>query len=172
LQFQVAYTWSHMIDNSTADFFSTIIAPRRPQDFRNLPAERSNSILDHRHRLVIATIYDAQWYKHDPSWFKRNLLGNYEIALVFTWESGQWGPPSEWTRFQPERRRGAGSRHIQSGGDTGCWNRRYSRNQQHGLWFTALRRLMASGQSKRPVHCCWLWDGTNSPSLHDSNPAN
>jgi hypothetical protein len=91
LQFQVAYTFSHMIDNSTADFFSTIIAPRRPQDFRNLPGERSNSILDHRHRLVIATIYDAQWFKHDPSWFKRNLLGNYEIAPVFTWESGQWG---------------------------------------------------------------------------------
>ncbi|HJT70969.1 MAG TPA: carboxypeptidase regulatory-like domain-containing protein [Terriglobales bacterium] len=91
LQFQVAYTFSHNIDNSTADFFSTIIAPRRPQDFRNLQAERSNSILDHRHRLTIATLYDVQWYKHDPSWFKRNLLGNYEIAPVFTWESGQWG---------------------------------------------------------------------------------
>jgi hypothetical protein len=91
LQFQVAYTWSHMIDNSTADFFSTIIAPRRPQDFRNLPAERSDSILDHRHRLAISSIYDAQWFKHDPSWFKRNILGNYEIAPVFIWESGQLG---------------------------------------------------------------------------------
>jgi hypothetical protein len=91
LQFQVAYTWSHMIDNSTADFFSTVIAPRRPQDFRNLQAERSNSVLDHRHRLAISTIYDAQWFKHDSSWFKRNLLGNYEIAPVFIWESGQWG---------------------------------------------------------------------------------
>ena len=39
LQFQVAYTWSHMIDNSTADFFSTVIAPRRPQDFNNLRGE-------------------------------------------------------------------------------------------------------------------------------------
>jgi hypothetical protein len=91
LQFQVAYTWSHMIDNSTADFFSTVIAPRRPQDFRNLQAERADSVLDHRHRLAISTIYDAQWFKHDPSWFKRNLLGNYEIAPVFIWESGQWG---------------------------------------------------------------------------------
>jgi hypothetical protein len=91
LQFQVAYTFSHMIDNSTADFFSTVIAPRRPQDFRNLQAERANSVLDHRHRLAISTIYDAQWFKHDSSWFKRNLLGNYEIAPVFIWESGQWG---------------------------------------------------------------------------------
>lgn len=91
LQFQVAYTFSHMIDNSTADFFSTVIAPRRPQDFRNLQAERANSVLDHRHRLAISTIYDAQWFKHDSSWFKRNILGNYEIAPVFIWESGQWG---------------------------------------------------------------------------------
>lgn len=91
LQFQVAYTYSHMIDNSTADFFSTVIAPRRPQDFRNLQAERADSILDHPHRIVISSIYDSQWFKHDPSWFKRNLLGNYEIAPVFTWESGQLG---------------------------------------------------------------------------------
>jgi hypothetical protein len=91
LQFQVAYTFSHMIDNSTADFFSTVIAPRRPQDFRNLQAERADSVLDHRHRIAISTIYDAQWFKHDSSWFKRNVLGNYEIAPVFIWESGQWG---------------------------------------------------------------------------------
>ena len=37
LYFQGAYTYSHLIDNSTADVFSTVIAPRRPQDFRNLP---------------------------------------------------------------------------------------------------------------------------------------
>jgi len=91
LQFQVAYTYSHMIDNSTADFFSTVIAPRRPQDFRNLQAERADSILDHPHRFVLASIYDAQWYKHDPNWFRRNVLGNYEISPVFTWESGQLG---------------------------------------------------------------------------------
>ena len=91
LQFQAAYTFSHMIDNSTADFHSTDIAPRRAQDFQDLGAERANSILDHRHRITIATIYDAPWFKHDSSWVKRNLVGNYEIAPVFTWESGQWG---------------------------------------------------------------------------------
>jgi hypothetical protein len=91
LQFQAGWTWSHTIDNSTADFFSTIISPRRPQDFRNLPAERANSILDHAHRVTLAVIYDAPWYKHSSSWLQRNLLGNYEIAPVFIWESGQWG---------------------------------------------------------------------------------
>src|SRR5579862_1890172 len=91
LQFQAAYTWSHTIDNSTADFHSTDISPRRPQDFRNLAAERSNSILDHAHRLTITTIYDAPWYKGNANWLKKNVLGNYEIAPVYTYESGQWG---------------------------------------------------------------------------------
>ena len=91
LQFQAAYTFSHTIDNSTADFFSTIIAPRRPQDFRDLPAERSNSILDHRHRISISAVYEVPFYKNSSSWLKRNVLGNYEIAPIYTWESGQWG---------------------------------------------------------------------------------
>ena len=91
LQFQAAYTFSHTIDNSTADFHSTDITPRRPQNFQDLPAERGNSLLDHRHRVTISTIYDVPWNKTSSSWLKRNLLGNYEIAPVFTWESGQWG---------------------------------------------------------------------------------
>jgi hypothetical protein len=90
LQFQAAYTFSHNIDNSTADFFSTIVAPRRPQDFRDLPAERGNSVLDHRHRFTLSAIYDVPWFKHG-NWFMKNVVGNYEIAPVYTWESGQWG---------------------------------------------------------------------------------
>jgi hypothetical protein len=91
LMFQAAYTWSHTIDNSTADFHSTDISPRRPQDFQDLPAERANSILDHAHRLTMAVIYDAPWFAHDSSWMKRNIIGNYEFDPVYTWESGQWG---------------------------------------------------------------------------------
>ena len=33
LQFLMAYTWSHNIDNSTAEFNTTMLTPRRPQDF-------------------------------------------------------------------------------------------------------------------------------------------
>ena len=91
LTFQAAWTWSHLIDNSTADFHSTDISPRRPQDFQDLPAERANSILDHAHRITMAVIYDAPWFAHDSSWIKRNVLGNYEFAPIYTWESGQWG---------------------------------------------------------------------------------
>ncbi len=91
LQFQAAWTWSHTIDNATADFFSTVISPRRPQDFRDLAAERGNSLLDHDHRLTIQAIYEVPWYAHSSSWLARNLLGNYEIAPVYTYETGQWG---------------------------------------------------------------------------------
>lgn len=93
LQFQAAYTYSHAIDNSTADFFSTVIAPRRPQDFRNLPGERGNSLLDHRHRFTLSLVYDLPFNRTSSSWVRRNLLGNYEIAPVFTYETGQWGTP-------------------------------------------------------------------------------
>jgi hypothetical protein len=91
LQFQAAWTWSHTIDNSTADFFSTVITPRRPQDFHNLPAERANSLLDHAHRLTIQVSYDVPWFAHDSNWFKKNILGNYQILPVYTYETGQWG---------------------------------------------------------------------------------
>jgi len=33
LQFVSSYTWSHNIDDGTAAVFSTLIEPRRPQDF-------------------------------------------------------------------------------------------------------------------------------------------
>ncbi|MCX6624291.1 MAG: TonB-dependent receptor, partial [Acidobacteria bacterium] len=56
LQLQAAYTWSHNMDNSTATHFSTVLSPRRPQDFRNLRNEWSSSPLDRRHRFTV------NWY--------------------------------------------------------------------------------------------------------------
>lgn len=89
LQFQGAYTFSHNIDNSTADFFSTVITPRRGQDFQNLSADRSNSALDHRNRFTIAAVYDAPWYK-SSNWFMKNVLGNWQFTPIYTYETGEW----------------------------------------------------------------------------------
>jgi len=91
LYLQGAYTYSHTIDNSTADFFSTVIAPRRPQDFRNLQAERANSVLDHRQRFTLSMVYEPQFFAHSSSWFLKNLVGGYTIAPTYIYESGQWG---------------------------------------------------------------------------------
>jgi len=86
LQMQVAYTWSHAIDDSTADFFSTVLTPRRPQSFQCVSCDRSTSALDRRHRFTIATVYDMPFFKHG-SYLQRNLLSNWEIAPVYTYES-------------------------------------------------------------------------------------
>jgi Carboxypeptidase regulatory-like domain len=89
LQFVGAYTFSHLIDNSTADFHSTDLTPRRPQDFTNLAADRANSALDHRHRFTLAMVYDEPFFKNGNA-FLKNTLGNWEIAPVYTFQTGEW----------------------------------------------------------------------------------
>jgi len=89
LQLLGSYTYSHAIDNSTAEVFSTVLAPRRPQNFQDFAAERANSILDHRHRLSLALVYDLPYFKQG-NWFKRNFLGNWELAPISTFQSGPW----------------------------------------------------------------------------------
>ena len=66
-----------------------MLAPRRPQDFQDVSADRANSILDHRHRFTLALIYDEPFFKNSNK-FLRNTLGNWEIAPIYTYQSGQW----------------------------------------------------------------------------------
>jgi hypothetical protein len=95
LSFNAAYTWSHAIDDSTADFHSTNLVPRRPQDFQNLSADRSTSSLDHRHRITLSALYDLPYFK-SGNWFRKNLVGNWLIAPVYTFQSGgMFDPQSE-----------------------------------------------------------------------------
>jgi hypothetical protein len=88
LQFQGSYTWSHNIDDSTSALNSTVLAPRRPQDFQNLSAERASSLLDHRNRIVLEMIYDVPFFKN-RNWLLKNLVGNWEVAPTYTFQSGQ-----------------------------------------------------------------------------------
>ncbi len=90
LQFQGSYTWSHNIDNSTAEVAATYLTPRRPQDFFNLSADKASSALDHRHRISLSMVYDAPWFKASNNWFIKNLVGNWEIAPIYTYESPEY----------------------------------------------------------------------------------
>ena len=90
LQFVTAYTYSHAIDDSTADVFSTYVTPRRPQDCRNLRPDRSNSALDHRNRLTAEMIYDWRASFKSGNWLMKNIVGNWEIAPVYTYQTGTW----------------------------------------------------------------------------------
>jgi hypothetical protein len=89
LQFVGAYTYSHDIDDATAEVFSTVLSPRRAQDGLNLSADRANSILDHRHRFTLSLVYDEPFFKNGNA-FLRNTVGGWEIAPIYTYQSGQW----------------------------------------------------------------------------------
>jgi len=90
LQFQAAWTWSHNMDDSTADVFSTYITPRRPQDFQCFHCDWSDSALDRRHRITLQMTYDLPFLKHSDSWMKRNVLGNWQVSPVYTFQSPEY----------------------------------------------------------------------------------
>lgn len=89
LQFQAAYTFSRDIDNDTADFFSTYLTPRRPQNFQDLAAERSVSPLSRTHRFTIAAVYNMPFFSN-ANWFMKNIVGNWSFSPVYTYESPEW----------------------------------------------------------------------------------
>jgi hypothetical protein len=88
LQFIAAYTWSHDLDNSTADVFSTYTTPRRPQDARNLGPDYSSSALDHRQRFTYAAVYTVPFFQKSSNWLLKNIAGNWDAAPIYTLQSG------------------------------------------------------------------------------------
>ena len=88
LQFLGSYTFSHNIDDSTADVFSTYLTPRRPSDITQLRNDRSSSALDHRQRLSFQMIYEAKPFKDSQHWMVKNIIGNWEFAPIYVYQSG------------------------------------------------------------------------------------
>ena len=84
-----AYTYSKTMDDATADVFSTVLTPRRPQNSRNVKADYSRSALDRTHRLTLAAVYDLPYFK-SSGWMMKNLVGNWEIAPIYTYESPEY----------------------------------------------------------------------------------
>jgi hypothetical protein len=89
LQFQAAWTWSHTFDNSTADVFSTVLTPRRPQDFACFQCDYGTSALDRRHRVTLAATYDLPFFKND-NWFMKNVVGNWQFSPIYTFQSPEY----------------------------------------------------------------------------------
>ena len=87
-----AYTYSRAFDDSTADVASTYLNPRRAQSFQNYRAEYSRSDLDHPNRLSMVAIYDVPFFKNS-GFLLKNLLGNLELAPVYTYQSPQYSEP-------------------------------------------------------------------------------
>ena len=91
LQFAGAYTWSRNIDDSTADIFSTLISPRRPQDFQDMRAERAKSFLDRTHRFTLAWVYEAPWFRRARNSLLKHAFGGWVFSGMYTAESPQYG---------------------------------------------------------------------------------
>jgi hypothetical protein len=90
LTIRAAYTWSHNIDNSTADFHTTNLTPRRPQDFFSFnQSDKANSALDRAQRFTLAMVYDLPYFK-SGNWLERNVIGNWNFSPLYTFESGEW----------------------------------------------------------------------------------
>lgn len=89
-QLSSAYTFSHLIDDTTAEVFSTVLSPRRVEDFQNLRKERATSALNHTHRWVSSALYDLPFFTHGANGLTRRLLGGVNLAGTLTFESGEY----------------------------------------------------------------------------------
>src|SRR6185369_17071638 len=87
-QLTSSYTFSHLIDDTTAEVFSTVLSPRRVEDFQNLRRERATSALDHTHRFVSSVIYELPWFSKSTG-FTKALLGGFQFAGTYTYETGE-----------------------------------------------------------------------------------
>ena len=114
LMMQFSYTWSHLLDDSTAEINTTALSPRRPQNFSDMRSEWGTSALDRRHRLTITTMYDTPWFRTSNNWIMRNLVGNYSLSGVYTFESPQYVTPQSPYDREPRLRRSDRSHHRES----------------------------------------------------------
>ena len=59
----------------------------RPQDSRNLAAERGLSAFDLRHRFVASSLYDLPFFTKSSK-AASYILGGWKLGAIITWQSG------------------------------------------------------------------------------------
>lgn len=89
LQMNLSWTWSKAMDNATAEVFSTVLTPRRPEDSQNLNQDYSRSALDRTHRVTLEADYNYQGF-NGHNWLLRNLVANWVVAPIYTYESPEY----------------------------------------------------------------------------------
>jgi len=85
----VNYTWSHTLDNSTNEFFTSLLNPRRAQDTNNLSQDWGNSDLDVRHKLAFSVLYTLPKFVASTRGFMAALVNGYQIGTTFLAQTGQ-----------------------------------------------------------------------------------
>ena len=88
IYFNANYTYSHTIDNSTNEFFTSLLNPRRSQDTNRLGEDRANSDLDVRHKFALSLSYDVPKLSVGNK-FIGALVNGFNIGSSFIAQSGQ-----------------------------------------------------------------------------------
>jgi hypothetical protein len=85
----VNWTWSHAQDNSTNEFFTSLLNPRRAQDTGLLNEDWSDSDLDIRHKLAISLLYELPRLVSPDRKLLAALVNGFQINSTFLAQSGQ-----------------------------------------------------------------------------------
>ncbi len=87
LSLQVAYTWSKMMDQDSGNFSGETLGGGAVQNWNNLKAEMSTSLLDQTNRLVGDVIFALPFYR-SQSGLVGHLLGGWLISSLPSFISG------------------------------------------------------------------------------------
>jgi Carboxypeptidase regulatory-like domain len=90
LQMNLSYTWSKTMDDATDETFATVLTPRREQNSQCIACDYSRSALDRTNRFSLEVVYDVQAYKTSHNFLLRNVVGNWLIAPIYTYESPEY----------------------------------------------------------------------------------
>ncbi len=90
LLFLAGYTLSHNIDNQTATLNTSALSQRRVPDFGNLTPEKAASALDRRQRFTLSVVYDLPYLQQNKNWVVKNVIGNWQFAPVYIYESPEY----------------------------------------------------------------------------------
>jgi outer membrane receptor protein involved in Fe transport len=82
------YTYAHTIDNSTNEFFTSLLNPRRAQDTNRLNEDRASSDLDVRHKVAVSVVYQVPNIKSDNR-FVKAVVNGFQIGSTYLAQSGQ-----------------------------------------------------------------------------------
>jgi hypothetical protein len=82
-QMQLAYTWSHLIDNMTGPDFSGLSG----FGSTNFLTSAGSSVYDHRQRATATVLWDIGGVgKNAPNWF-RDVVANFVLSGTYTYET-------------------------------------------------------------------------------------
>jgi hypothetical protein len=82
LEFTLAYTYSHSIDDSSDRYDSSFV------NSYDIPASRASSTFDQRHILTVSYVYDLPLFRHATGKTK-TFLGGWQFSGITTMQTGE-----------------------------------------------------------------------------------